>query len=171
MHEGNMQDIIMVGLVAQGSAQILAAENEQALLQRYSKRYVKRMQTVPELKPFVSDEACMVQLENQGVFQGLWELGELAGTGMKVALKDLPVHQEVIEVANFLDINPYELPCSNGYIFLAENGTEKVRQLCEVGYQVTYIGRLTKEKARLVINGEDKRFLTPVRAARTLEDE
>ncbi|MCQ2522519.1 MAG: hypothetical protein MJ105_09105 [Lachnospiraceae bacterium] len=157
------KEIVMIGCAANGSAQELAATYCEKLQSRFSLSYIRRMQKWEDPKePSLVDEN-HVSLERQGVFQGLWELGEKHGTGMLVSLKAIPIRQEFIELANVLDVNPYELPSKGGVLLAAEHGHQLVEKLQEEGYEATVIGRFDKAKARLIVNGEEKRFLTPTR--------
>lgn len=152
----------MIGYVAEGTRQKLATLHQKSILARYSSRYYEEMirplplKGVDELKTYDA-----ISLEEQSFYHGLWNLGERERSGLMVDLKKIPVKQETIEIANLVDCNPYELQSKNAALLTAVNGLEIVEELRKKGFEAFLIGKTTKEKAKLVINGEEKRFLTP----------
>ena len=94
----------------------------------------------------------VIPLGPGGVFAGLWVLAELLGAGLAVEVRAIPIAQEVIEIANALDRNPYEMNAAGCFLIASEAGRD----------QAAVIGRLTPGPARILLQGEnadDVRFL------------
>ena len=50
-----------------------------------------------------------------GLFSGLWEVASCVDKGIQVDINKIPIWQQVIEIAEFMDINPYLLEGSRFY--------------------------------------------------------
>lgn len=171
-------DIVMTGFAGLSGSAILACENYDILRRRYpvsflegAKRQKKLMRQIPEAAPAGKSGDCsaysfsekgiagMFLLAEGGVFAGLWKLGKAAGVGLKIYLKDIPIKQETVEICNFFDVNPYQLQSEGSCLLLAENGYRVKRDLREKGISSEVIGVTTENNDRVVINGEEKRYL------------
>ncbi|MDE6713922.1 MAG: hydrogenase maturation factor, partial [Lachnospiraceae bacterium] len=62
---------------------------------------------------------------------------------------------------NYFDINPYALLSSGCLLLTADKGHDLVESLHKKGIDAAVIGRTTDSNDRLIINEEEKRFLTP----------
>ena len=95
------------------------------------------------------------------MFGALWELGGRMGVGLSIDLKKIPVKQETIEICEFFDINPYELLSGASLLLAVEDGVSLVERLGEQGIPACVIGKSIRGNDRVVINGEETRFLGP----------
>lgn len=98
-----------------------------------------------------------------GVFAGVWELTSASGLGVKIELQKIPVWQETIEVSEVFDINPYMLDGTGSLLIVTNNGERLVDVLEEKGINASVIGIITSDKNRVLINGDETRFLEPQR--------
>ena len=98
-------------------------------------------------------------LSNGGIFAGLWEMAERAGTGLKVDLKCIPVRQETIEICEFYEINPYRLLSGGALLIATDDGEQMVNALNEAGIAASVIGTLEKGNDRVIVNADESRFL------------
>ena len=103
--------------------------------------------------------ACAVS--EGGVFHALWTLAEQAGTGLEVSLKKLPIRQETVEICNELDVNPYELSGNGSLLFVTDQGEMLAEQLQQQKIPAAVIGFLSADNDRVIVNGEERRFLEP----------
>ena len=103
--------------------------------------------------------ACAVS--EGGVFHALWTLAEQAGTGLEVSLKKIPIRQETVEICNELDINPYELSGNGSMLFVTDQGEMLAEQLQQQKIPAAVIGFLSADNDRVIVNGEERRFLEP----------
>ena len=164
-------DVVMskwIGL--QGTAKI-AAEQREALEKRLPVRmiaeaagYGRYMSVVPEAKAAMAAGVCaMHDISGGGIFRALWELAELAETGIRIDLKKIPVKQETIEICEVFGLNPYELLSGGALLMVTPYGERLVEQLAEEGIPAAVIGKLTDGNDRVMVthseDGDETRFL------------
>lgn len=171
-------DIVMTGFAGLRGSAILACRKYDVLRSRYpvsflegAKNQEKLSWQIPEAAPAGKSGDCstysfsergiagMYLLSDGGVFAGLWNMGEAAGVGLNVYMKDIPVRQETVEICNFFDVNPYQMQSEGSCLLLTENGYRLKRNLREKGISSEIIGFTTENNDRVVINGEEKRYL------------
>ena len=127
------------------------------LLKRYSGHFLEEAAALDHCLSIVPEAAA------GGIFHALWTLAEQTGTGLEVFLKKIPIRQETVEVCNLLDVNPYELAANGSLLCVAADGEALAGQLRSAGIAAEVIGRLTGENGRVIINGEERRFLEPAK--------
>lgn len=141
------------------------------LLKRYSAHFLEEaaaldrcLSIVPEAAAACKSGVGVVCAAGEGgIFHALWTLAEQTGTGLEVFLKKIPIRQETVEVCNLLDVNPYELAANGSLLCVAADGETLAGQLRSAGIAAEVIGRLTGENGRVIINGEERRFLEPAK--------
>lgn len=101
----------------------------------------------------------MQQITSGGILATLWEMAEASNVGMEVELKQMAIRQETVEVCEFCHLNPYQLTSVGSVVVFAERGEELVQKYEEIGIQATLLGRTTADSARVILGGEEKRFL------------
>jgi len=99
-----------------------------------------------------------------GIFRALWTLAAQAGAGVEVQLKKIPIRQETVEICNHLDLNPYELVSGGSLLLIAAQGEALVQELNKAGIAAAVIGNVTDKNDRVIVNGEERRFLEPAKA-------
>lgn len=163
------ESILMVGTAAMEATAMLVNDKWNELNTRYTTGYLDEASTVGKdlslhkVMETISqtDVTYVHDMSTGGIFAALWELGEGAGCGIEVFLKDIPIRQETIEVSEFFDINPY-MALSGGSALLVTNQGEAVsEQLEKVGISVRMIGQTTDQNDRIVLHDDDTRYLTP----------
>ena len=171
-------DIVMTGFAGLKGSAILACEKYDILLSRYpvsflegAKNSEKLLWQIPEAAPAGKSDDCsaysfseksitaMYLLSEGGVFAGLWNMGKSAGVGLKIYRRDIPVRQETVEICNFFDVNPYQMWSEGSCLLLTESGYRLKKSLQEKGIFSEIIGFTTGNNDRIVINGEEKRYL------------
>ena len=90
-------------------------------------------------------------------------MAEASGVGLEIDLKKIPIRQETVEICNHLDLNPYELISGGSLLIAADDGYALAESLEKAGIPAAVVGRATAGNDRIVLNGEEKRFLGPVR--------
>lgn len=98
-----------------------------------------------------------------GVFHALWTLAEQTGTGLEVFLKKIPIRQETVEVCNLLDVNPYELASNGSLLCVTKQGEALAENFRRAGICAEVIGLMTGENDRVILNGQERRFLEPAK--------
>ncbi len=74
-------------------------------------------------------------------------------------ISKLPIRQDTIEISEFFDINPYKLLSGGSLIIIAADGTRVVRELEKTGQNAVIVGATTDSNDRVLISGEERRFL------------
>ena len=69
--------------------------------------------------------------------------------------------QETVEICNELDINPYELSGNGSLLFVTDQGEMLAEQLQQQKIPAAVIGFLSADNDRVIVNGEERRFLEP----------
>ncbi len=99
------------------------------------------------------------QLGDGGILAGLWELGEAGNLGLEIEMKKMTIRQDVIEVCEFVGVNPYQLSSTGSALVVIEDGASLVESLRQSGVVCAVIGRTTSGNERVIFNGGEKRFL------------
>lgn len=159
------QDIVMAGYIAlQGT--IEAVEKEEELLRRTlpqdlldtARGFTEYLELEKELSRYAGTIA-MQEVKTGGIFAALWEMAKQYKVGLTVYLKKIPVRQETIEICEVLDLNPYELLSGGCILLTADNGNDLICELESKGIPAAFIGKITDSNDRIILNGENCRYL------------
>lgn len=161
------QELVVSKWIGMEGAFLIAKAKEEELLERYPYSLVEAVKCMEHGISVFSEAACAIKsgisgmhdLSEGGILGGLWEFAEKHGVGLEIDLKKIPVRQEIIEICEFYDINPYLLRSGGCLLMAVDNGAELVRELLKVGISASVIGRVTEGNDRVIYNGEEKRFL------------
>lgn len=164
-------DIIMTKWIGLEGTVLLAQEKKEALLSRYplslitaAQGFEKYLPILPEAATALkSDAYTMHDVRNGGVFGGLWELSKRMGVGLSVDLKKIPIKQETIEICEYFDLNPYELMSGGSLLIAVADGRKTVNALAAEGIFAEVIGRTTDNRKKVILNGDEVRFLEPAK--------
>ncbi len=163
------QDVVMTKWAGLAGTALIAREKREALLARYPAHMIdaavaleRHLSVVPEAAIAGKSGICsMHDASRGGIFAALWELAEKAGVGLEIDLKAIPIRQETVEICNYFDVNPYELVAGGSLLITARNGHDLVRILEKENIPAAVIGKVTDSHDRIVVNGEERRFLEP----------
>ena len=83
--------------------------------------------------------------------------------GCEVDLNSICIRQEVIEISELYDENPYESPSKGAWLILwdEEKEDDLPEHLRDITKNADKIGRITKKNDRILTGAESVRFLTP----------
>lgn len=160
-------DIVLLGSVGtEGALRILSCkkeELEQRFIPSFFNKLLKmqeRLLIVPEIQLAIEHGAIAVhQLSDGGILAALWEVGEAAKLGLEVDLKKMTIRQDVIEICEFIGVNPYQLSSTGSALVVIEDGQRLVEAVRNLGIDCEIIGRTTSGNERVIFNGGEKRFL------------
>ncbi len=163
------QDVVVSKWIGLEGTVRIAREHRKALLTRYPARMIDEaaefeqfFSVIPEAATARKSGVCGIHDASQGgIFGALWEMADGAGVGLEIDLKKLPVRQETIEVCEFFDLNPYELSSMGCLLMTSEDGNALVAALKREGIPAVAAGKTTDGNDRLLLNGEERRFLEP----------
>ena len=160
-------DLVVTRWIGLGGTAALAKRREGELKEVFPPALIERakefeiwMSVEREAKIIGRYGSCVMHdLSQGGIFGGLWELGERWKFGMEVDLKKIPIRQETVEICEYFQVNPYNLYSGGSLIAGTEHGEDLVRELEREGIPAVCIGKILKERARKIYNGEECRFL------------
>lgn len=94
-----------------------------------------------------------------GVLKAIWNLTGAYETGVRFALRQIPLTQATIEICERFELNPYRLYSSSCVLLTSENGGRLVQKLKERGIEAAVIGAVQKGIAREMIVQDGQGFL------------
>ncbi len=101
----------------------------------------------------------MHNLSNGGLFNGLWELAAFGGVGIKVDYKKIPVRQEIIEISEYFDINPYQMMSGGSMLMTIAPESDIVNILRENEIPAVVIGEVTDNNDKILVNEDEVRYM------------
>ena len=160
-------EIVVTKSVGLEGTSIIASEKQEELEEHFPKQlvetakgFVNDISVVHEGRVAADNGAVfMHDVTEGGIFGALWEISSAAGYGIEVDLKKIPIRQETVEICNYVDINPYMLISSGSMVIVTPNGNAMVDVLAGEGIGAAVIGRFTDNNDKVVVNGDDKRYL------------
>jgi hydrogenase maturation factor len=161
------QDIVLLKWIGLEGTFRVMREKEEALAERFVPTFLNQIKGL-ESELFSEKELLMAkefgvsamhQITSGGILAALWEIAESSNVGLTVDLKKMAIKQETIEVCEFCHLNPYQLTSVGSVLIFTDRGEELVAKYAEEGIWATVLGRTTADTARVIVGGEEKRFL------------
>ena len=158
--------VYVAGFVGNLGTKYLIERKKDILLSRFSENYLEESFTLLEdgINPSLFSFCSIVDSEDigrGGLLSALWKICERNNWGLKYSLRDVPIYQCTIEVANFFDINPYRLSTYNAKIIVTDAFIQAEKRYIVNGMNgVSCIGTITNDKKRIRIDSEVESFLT-----------
>ena len=94
-----------------------------------------------------------------GVYDALWQLGESTGCGLEVDLYQIPIRQEIIEITEVFEKDPYQLDADGVLLMVTDRGSELAERLCREGVPAQVIGGIQEGRDRVICYHDERRFL------------
>lgn len=168
-------DIVMTKWTGIYGGALLADLKKEELITRYPESYIRKAEDDMEYTSLIPELAAMEaavaenpnciyaahDVSNGGLFGALWQLLSACNCGGTISLRQIAMKQEVIEICEFFDLNPYMMNGQGSLLLITKDGDELVKRFQESGVCANVIGKTTKEMDRKVIIGEEERFLVP----------
>ena len=162
-------ELVMTKWAGLEGTAILATEHRADLVQKLPEElvdtaagFIQYLSVVPDAAVAVkSGVSAMHDVTEGGIFGALWEMGEASGVGIITDIQKIPIRQETIEICEFYGINPYQLISSGSMLIGCPQGNLLVERLQKAGISAAVIGRAVEGNDRVVMHGEEKRFLEP----------
>lgn len=101
----------------------------------------------------------MHQITDGGILAALWEMADASNVGLEVSLRAMSIRQETVEVCECFGLNPYQLTSTGSVLIFTEKGEELVETYAEQGICASLLGKTTADKARVILSGEERRFI------------
>ena len=166
------QDVIMTKWIGIEGTRLIAELKREEILKIYSADFLNQaigktseMSVVEEAKIAMQNGiTAMHDVSEGGIFGALWDMAEAGKVGLEIDFKKINVKQEIIEICELFDKNPYEITSSGCLLMTYDNGYDIVKALKENGISATIIGRTTDTNDKIIYNEGEKRYLeTPKR--------
>lgn len=168
-------DIVMTKWTGLYGGAILADLKRDELVCRYPKSYIetaaeymKCTSLMPELtviEEFINEQPKDIyaahDVSNGGVFGALWQMLSACNIGAECRIRDILMKQEIIEICEYFDINPYMLNGQGSILVILKDGAKLVEMMHEAGIEAAVIGKTQNGSDRKVLMEEEERFLVP----------
>lgn len=163
------QDLVVTKWIGLEGTSILAKEKEGILRERLPREIWETARDFDQYLSVVPDAetamevgvTAMHDVTEGGIFGALWEMAAASGVGLEIDLGKIPIRQETIEVCEIFDINPYMLISSGSMLIGTDHGSRLVEDLKKAGIHSAVVGYATTGNDRVIVNGEERRFLEP----------
>ncbi len=161
------QDIVLLGWIGLEGTLRVIREKEAELEKRFVPAFIRQIRQM-EHKIFSVKEIeiarehgakAIHQITDGGILAALWEMAESADVGLETDLHAMTIRQETVEICEYYHLNPYQLTSAGSILICTDKGEELVEKYHSLGIQATLLGRTTADKARVILGGEEKRFL------------
>ena len=181
----------ITGLIAYEAAEKLVNDNRGDIEKHFSRRFMKAFDALADLMP---DTHSMAGDNTYGgLFGTLWRAMDALEeshdhqtrentdwlqrpVGCVIKLEDIPVRQEIVEICELHNENPYEADSAGAYLVIWNEDFPSQMECFHMGNpsldstdislsteDIVPIGYIAKSKDRLIINGDMIRYLTPYR--------
>ena len=172
-------DVVIAGWIAMDEVSDVAIRHSEKLKERLPASLVDRASAFSDclsVEPYVkstlkyaadhSRPVFMQAVSDRGILCDLWRFAEKYDLGLKADGRSIPVLQEIIEICEFFDVDPYRMESAGALLIAAEDGEELAGYLSDAGYNAQVIGKLTGDNDRVVMMDEEYRYLEPYRGGR-----
>ncbi len=159
-----MYKVYVKGFVGNLGTKVLIENKYEELSKHFSEEYIKVLiklicETLedgdnPSLS-ILDGIADVEKVMKGGILSALWKICERNKWGLVFNLREIPILQGTVEIANYFDINPYRLLSDNVFIFVSDRDYNS-----EEYYNIFKIGEIRNTKKRVRIDGESEAFLT-----------
>ncbi|MCR5670446.1 MAG: hydrogenase maturation factor [Butyrivibrio sp.] len=161
------QELVVTRWIALEGTAMLAATGFDELTKKYPVPFVRDsvdfkeyLVIGPEMDILAKHSVGAVHdISSGGVFAALWEMAEAAGLGLRADLKSIPIRQETVEICEFYETNPYLLTSAGALLIATDEGEALCEALLQAGINARIIGRLSEGNDRIIVNGDEERFL------------
>ncbi|MGN0317160.1 MAG: AIR synthase related protein [Lachnospira sp.] len=101
----------------------------------------------------------MHDVSEGGIFAALWDMAEYGNVGLSIDFRAIRVCQEIIEICEMFNVNPYCLESLGCLLMTSENGCDILNTLNACGIEAAIVGRTTDGNQRIIHNQEEDRFM------------
>lgn len=117
-------ELVMTKWAGLEGTAILANDHFEELTGRYTKEYMENAKELIRHISVVKDAkiasqvgvTSMHDITEGGIYGALWEVASAAGIGVEVELEKIPIRQEMVEICEFYDLNPYQLKIGRAHV-------------------------------------------------------
>lgn len=160
------QDLIVAGTIGKEGSRAAIDRHVDKLRARFTENFIGTAKAQTEEKQNLTPELLRSlgateweYVSEGGVLAALWNISGAYEQGIRVELLKIPVKQELIEVCEVFDLNPYRLRSGGCYVAAADHGGDMVRALEENGIEAAVVGKIEKGIVRKIEGAGGTGFL------------
>lgn len=161
------EDIVLTKWIGIGGIRNIITHSKEEILSKYNIDFIdKAMGNKEDMSIFVEAEIakkagvhCMHDVSQGGIFAALWDMAEASGVGIDIDLRKIPVKQEIIEICEMYDINPYQLQSTGCLLMTFTDGYGIVDILANKGIEASVIGKTISGNNKIIHNLDEVRYL------------
>lgn len=162
--------IVMVGYAGYAGAACIADIKASKLHERYhpdfidkAADYLKTVSLAERLQllhKMPHDSVHQISIcGEQGVFGALWQLSRTSDVGFEVDLKKILLKQQIVEICDYFDINPYMLESQGAMLVCTDKAGALTELLENAGYESAVIGYVKSGHDKCIVNEDEVRYL------------
>ena len=151
------QELVVAGTVGKAGAGLVLEQKRECLEARFSTCFLQRLEAAAGRTLGLTSArltACGATewepVGEGGILAALWDISGGYGCGFWADLLKVPADQEIIEVCELFDLNPYRLRSGECILIAADRGLFTVRALEELAVRAAVIGVIEEGIARRV---------------------
>ena len=159
-------EIVLCGSVGLEGALRILEEQEAELSQRFVPAFLRQTKALKRelcpltaLKAAVPHVRAMQQIGSGGILAALWELSEAAGAGFQVAMEQMTICQETVEICEYYRLNPYQMTSAGAVLIVTNEAQQLLHLLEKEGVRAARLGMIHDGNARVITSGEEVRYL------------
>lgn len=161
------QDVVLLKWIGLEGTFRVMREKEKELAERFVPAFLHNIRQM-ERELFAADAlkiaeehgaSAMHQITEGGILAALWEMADASNVGLELHLKEMSIRQETVEVCEYFHLNPYQLTSAGSVLIFTDRGEELVGKYAALGICATLLGKTTADKARVILGGEERRFI------------
>lgn len=168
-------DIIVTRYIGIRGTALAARFGYENLLKRYPKWLVDEAaafdedllyedDVMPEIGISLKEGAVYAEEYTEfGVFEALFQMSKAIKHGIRVGIKDIPIKQETVEIAEFFKANPYAMYSGYSAVIVSDNGVSLCERLIDEGIPAVIVGHTTDDNDKILINEDEESFLPHIR--------
>lgn len=159
-----MIKVYVKGFVGNLGTKVLIENKYDALSKYFSEEYLQAVYKTlsdimkdgdnPSLSMF-GGNTYIEEVSKGGILSALWKICDRNKWGLAYSLREIPILQGTVEVANYFDINPYRLLSKGVFIIVSDKDYDS-----ETYVNIYPIGEIKNTKKRVRVDGESEAFLT-----------
>lgn len=159
-----MYNVYVKGFVGNLGTKVLIENKFDDLSKHYSEKYLQLLNNLLSDIMKDGDNPSLTILDGivdkekvskGGILSALWKICERNKWGLSFSLRDIPILQGTVEIANYFNLNPYRLLSDNVYILVSDIDFDDT-----IYDDMNKIGEIKNTKKRVRIDGESEAFLT-----------
>ena len=149
------QDLVVAGCIGKAGTLAAMEKKKEVLEARFHGVFLDRLKTAAERsldlpQEFFEDPGVTEweYVEEGGILAALWNISGAYEQGISFSLLKIPVSQEIIEVCELFDLNPYRLRSGHCMLMVSDHGWDLAERLREMGAEAAVIGKVERGIAR-----------------------